>query len=65
MDCYHYDQSPILANFKADLVYSSCADVAAAYNVTTDDLILWNPSLNTTTGAGCTLDTNDGYCVLA
>ena len=65
LDCYHYDQPPILTNFTADLVSSSCADVAAAYNVTTDDLILWNPSLNITTGAGCTLDTNYRYCVLA
>ncbi len=64
-DCYHYQQPPILTNLTAGSTSSSCADVAAAFDITTDDLITWNPPLNTTTAGDCILDNNYRYCVLA
>lgn len=58
-DCTLYAQAPILTDWQTDTYSSTCAAVAAAYNVAVSDLVAWNPSL----AGDCTLREDRQYCV--
>lgn len=57
--------SPRSVKIGADVYIDACADVAAAYGITVDDLLLWNPGINTTGGFEdpCELSFTYKYCV--
>ncbi|KAH6675411.1 hypothetical protein F5X68DRAFT_246636 [Plectosphaerella plurivora] len=60
-DCTFYAEAPVLKDWIANTTSSSCVDVAAAFGVSVDELVSWNPSLEA--GGGCSLDEGLQYCV--
>ncbi|KAF4336893.1 hypothetical protein FBEOM_9240 [Fusarium beomiforme] len=68
-DCYHY---LVLSNLTDTPLAANCWLLAMAYDITPEELVLWNPSLadNSTTNSGtksynypCTLSARSSYCV--
>jgi hypothetical protein len=59
LDCEVYFEAPILTNFSLNTTSLSCSDASTAYNVSLDDFISWNPSLNVTP---CAMTRGDQYC---
>jgi len=61
-DCEFYVQPPVLMQWQNETYSSSCSDIAAAYGVSTEDFMTWNPSAR---GANCTQLRNDvQYCAV-
>ena len=60
LDCELLVAGEDIVNPTTNATISSCAQVAAGYNITIDDLKLWNPSLATGT---CVLKPKSQYCV--
>ena len=59
LDCTYYIQPPVLKNWETEEYTSSCADVAAGFNIDVEELLTWNLSL----GDDCNLSDNRQYCV--
>jgi hypothetical protein len=64
-DCEQYDSGPVLVDALNSTITYACDLVAAAYNVTVEELIEWNPDLAATAGLDsvCELDSGARYCV--
>lgn len=59
-DCRAYHAGGVPSS-DSNSTSAACADVAAQYLITLDELLTWNPSL--TEGAECTLRDDAQYCV--
>ncbi|KAI6084419.1 hypothetical protein F4821DRAFT_280044 [Hypoxylon rubiginosum] len=66
LDCDVYMSPPVLLDVNNRTYSYTCADVADGYGITVDDLLLWNPGINTTGGFSdpCELSFAYQYCVV-
>ncbi|KAF7535385.1 hypothetical protein G7054_g5456 [Neopestalotiopsis clavispora] len=64
-NCEVYATPPVVMDLANGTVSYACEDVAAAYGITMDELLLWNPGINTTGGfdVPCELSFMFQYCV--
>ncbi|KAI3331384.1 hypothetical protein F4824DRAFT_294880 [Ustulina deusta] len=63
-DCFQYfDGASYVGKVEGASYYKSDCDLAAhVFQVSLDDLAVWNPSLGNTSLSNCTFQAGDGYC---